>query len=183
MAPHAAGSVFNMALNSSKEMTPSPLRSNAATISAHRSAVTSSPNLRSARRSSSAVITPSPSSSYSANALRRSTDWSPPSNSAPSSSRLMKPSPSRSAAATISSASSAVQPQDSRISSAEMRPSPSASKRRNTLTSSGSGVVPSLGGWVVAAVVGGGGGGERPRPRMSPQEAVAETTRPIPAAA
>jgi hypothetical protein len=76
-----------------------------------------------------------------------------------------------------------VHPQDSRISAAEMRPSPFASKWRNTRTSSGSGVV-SVGGGVLAAwvAVGAGAVGERRRPKMSPQEAVAETTRPIAAA-
>ena len=83
---HAAGSVATMPLNSSKEMTPSPSRSTATTIYAHCSAVISSPtipSLRSVRRSSS---------TYSAEAARSVSDWSPSSNSAPSSSRLMNPS-------------------------------------------------------------------------------------------
>uniref|UniRef100_A0A8R7PXQ6 Uncharacterized protein n=1 Tax=Triticum urartu TaxID=4572 RepID=A0A8R7PXQ6_TRIUA len=134
-----------MTLNSSKQTTPSPFRSNLRIMARHSSMPCSDPSLPSIRIRLAGVMQPSPFTSYIANAslspLHRSSSASVSgrASSLRNSSSFSSRSPSASADATSASASSTETSSPSaafmhcRSSAAEILPSASRSKEANTL--------------------------------------------------
>uniref|UniRef100_A0A0A9DR80 Uncharacterized protein n=1 Tax=Arundo donax TaxID=35708 RepID=A0A0A9DR80_ARUDO len=137
-----------MSLNSSKETSPSPLRSTPRIMRRHCATVAASPSPRSTRASSAGVMTPLPSASKTMKAWRRSSSTAAASAAAASmsaanSGRLMQPSPSASASSIMRETSSSVTAWPTLANSAassvrEICPSPFASNLRKTRSISSS---------------------------------------------